>query len=95
MPGVVNTGYDISFCVSRYGISFNAGDDIQSKKKKKKKKESSIQMKACRIYAELLPKYFEVLKLYWSQTCNCKFTVLCDLFFTYSFDGEVLKNIFW
>ena len=51
-------------------------------------------MKACRIYAELLPKYFEVLKLYWSQTCNCKFTVLCDLFFTYSFDGEVLKNIF-
>ena len=39
MPGVVNTGYDISFCVSRYGISFNAGDDIQSKKKKKKKKK--------------------------------------------------------
>ena len=29
MPGVGNTGYD--------GISFNAGDDIQSKKNKKNK----------------------------------------------------------
>ena len=36
MPGVASTGYDISFCVSRYGISFNAGDDIQSKKKERK-----------------------------------------------------------
>ena len=44
MPGVVNTGYDISFCVSRYGISFNAGDDIQSKKKKKKKKKFIIEI---------------------------------------------------
>ena len=42
MPGVVNTGYDISFCVSRYGISFNAGDDIQSKKKKKKKIKKAV-----------------------------------------------------
>ena len=41
MLGVANTGYDISFCVSRYGISFNAGDDIQSKKKKERKQYPS------------------------------------------------------